>query len=93
LCAALWACTLHGGGSGTQGGADAAGDGPESASAAACDHVFDVLHIDCAQAAPPADEIARLRQRYGQVCLRSFALPGVAVTPEQLSACADAVAL
>jgi hypothetical protein len=66
--------------------------GTTNSTKTACDHVFDVLYVQCAQATPPADEIARQRQRYEQVCERGLALPGIAVTPEQLSACATQVA-
>jgi hypothetical protein len=63
-----------------------------TSSLAACDHIFDVLYVQCAQAMPPADAIAHWRQRYEQVCQRGLALPGLGVTPEQLSACATQVA-
>jgi hypothetical protein len=55
----------------------------------ACDNAFDAVYVQCAQAPPPADETARFRQRYEEVCQRGFALPGIAVTSEQLSACAS----
>jgi hypothetical protein len=63
-----------------------------SAALAACDHVFDVLFVQCAQTAPPTDKLAPIRQRYEQVCERGMSLPGVAVSPQQLSDCASLVA-
>jgi len=63
-----------------------------SGAVAACDHIFNVLYVQCAQAAPPADEVVRLRQRYELTCQRGLALPGIAVTPAQLTACANQVA-
>jgi hypothetical protein len=59
---------------------------------AACDRVFEALYVQCAQAAPPADAVAHMRQRYEQVCQRGLALPGIALTPEKLSSCANAAA-
>jgi hypothetical protein len=64
---------------------------PTNDAAAACGHLFDALYVQCAQAAPPADAIAHMRQRYELVCQRGLALPGVAVTAAQLAACTNLI--
>ena len=63
-----------------------------STALAACDRAFDAIYVQCAQAAPPPDALAHMRQRYEQVCQRGLALPGIALTPEKFSSCANAAA-
>jgi hypothetical protein len=63
-----------------------------SATLAACDHYFSAQYArGCGGPEVPADELARIRARFEQVCQNQYALPGSGITPAALEVCASAL--
>ena len=60
-------------------------------SRAACDHYFDAQYGRCGGPRLPADETARIRGRFEQVCANQVALPGSGITATSLEQCASAL--
>jgi hypothetical protein len=71
---------------------DAAMDVEKSALIEACDRYYDAELNRCFGPRLPADEDAREKARFEQVCANEVALAGSGVTPAALDACSDALA-